>query len=261
MSMTSGAAVAAFWVVLHVSRMTAQTPNDSTTVRTSEQVEERPLVIGQSQTAYGRCLREAGLSGRELVHLIVDTTGRVEPSSAVLDEPQEAILDSAALTSARGLIFRPARVAGSAVRVKVTVPLAFEGPTGAATAPDGIVFSLECVDHPPALQRTDPIRYPDVMVTERIGGEALMEFIVDTAGRAEPRSIRVVQSSHRALASVARNALQDARFVPARLDGVLVRCRVRLPFRFRIGRAEPSVATPESRPGELPAVVITAWPS
>jgi len=246
-------------VAFHLSRAIAQTPGDTATVRASEQADERPVVIGQSQTPYGTCLREAGVSGHELIHLVVDTTGHVESGSVVLDQRREPILDSVAIAVGRGLIFRPARVGGSRVRVTVTVPLDFDRPTTGVASADSAVFSLGCVDHPPVMSRSRPLRYPELLVAARIAGEALVEFVVDTSGRAETRSIQLVRSSQSEFGSAARTWVGDARFGAARLAGVPVRCRARMRFLFQIGEA----ATSESglRPGELPAMVITAWPS
>jgi TonB family protein len=258
--MNARGAISCLVVALPGWRAIAQTPGD-TTVHPSDNVDERPVLIGQSQGAYRTCLRDAGVRGREVVRLIVDTTGHVESGSVTLDTPRQPILDSVTVATARGLAFRPARRGGSPVRVEVTVPLDFDGPLPAVASVDSAVFSLECVDRAPAFQPSGPVLYPETMVASRIAGEAVVEFVLDTAGRVEPHSIQIVRSSHRAFGSVAQDAVRHGRFVPARLDGVLVRCRVRMPFRFEIGRPGQSVSNPQPQTGELPALVITAWVS
>jgi len=259
--MNARAAISCIVTALPAWRSVAQTPGDTVSVHPSENVDERPVLIGQSQGVYGTCLRDAGVRGRELVRLIVDTTGHVEPNSVKLDAPQQPILDSVAIAAARGLSFRPARRGGSPVRVEVTVPLAFDGPTPAVTSADSAVFSLECVDRAPAFQPSGPIRYPDLMVESRTAGQVLLEFIVDTTGHVERRSIQVVHASHRAFDLAAQDAVRRARFEAARLNGVLVRCRVRMSFVFDIGRRGQPASKPERHTGELPAIVITAWVS
>ena len=51
----------------------------------------------------------------------------------------------------------------------------------------------------------------------------MVQFVVDTAGRAEPTSFRVVQGADSALVQAVRATLERRRFVPARAGGCAVR--------------------------------------
>ena len=244
-------------VVLHTARATAQVTVDSTNVRSPGDVDEPPVVIRQRPVQYRQCLQDAGVRGHEVVEFVIDTAGHVEDGTIVLRQRQGPILDSLAVATARGLVFRPARLAGVAVRLLVKVPIDFGRAAPAVSAADSGVFSLACVDHAPELLSARAIVYPEVMRSNRVSGEAVVEFVVDSGGRPEPRSIRLVRTTHAAFASVARAAVGRARFTPARLGGGTVRCRVQLPFVFEIARTpSPRVRGPQ----ELAAVVIVAWP-
>jgi TonB family protein len=195
-----------------------------------------------------------------VLRFVVDTTGHVEDTSLVLEQSAGAILDSLATVASRGLVFRPARVGGSPVRMAVVLPLDFAAGAPAVAATDSGVFSADCVDREPSLKAVDPVRYPEGPRIRGIVGEALVEFVVDTNGRAELRSVQVVQATHPDFATTARSVLASARFAPARLSGEVVRCRVRLPVVFQIARnGERPPKTRERRPNELGAVVVTAY--
>src|SRR6266576_48297 len=102
---------------------------DLDTVRDSvfvvAQLESRPVTLTCPTLEYPRALRAQGVQGRVLIQLIIDTLGRAEPNTIrVLDTPDVG-LSEAAMKAARGCIFKPGRVRGRAVRVKVDVPFDF----------------------------------------------------------------------------------------------------------------------------------------
>jgi len=77
-----------------------------------------------------------------------------------------------------------------------------------------------------------PIVYPPMLWRQRIEGEAVAEFVVDTLGRVDPKSLRIVSATHALFASAARAALPRARYAPAELEGRKVRQIVVVPVRF-----------------------------
>jgi len=231
-----------------------QTPADTVAV------EQQPVLLNQPQVGYRPCLQDAGVRGQVLVRLMLDTTGRVEDGSVVVEQSAGTLLDSLAIAASRGLVFRPARESGSPVRMAVILPFDF-GAGGPAAAPaDSGVFSADCVDSEPVLKAVDPVTYPEMMRKRGIAGEALAEFVVDTSGRAEPRSVRMLYAAHSEFAMAARGLVATARFRPARLSGEVVPCRVRLPVVFQLARdGERPPKTLERRPNELRPVVVTGW--
>ncbi|HKW40072.1 MAG TPA: energy transducer TonB [Gemmatimonadales bacterium] len=93
--------------------------------------DEPPALLAGPRPTYPELLRVAGIAGRVVVQAVVDTLGRAEPGSVVVIASANSGFDAAARASVLGATFRPARVHGRAVRVRVLVPLEFTlGPRG-----------------------------------------------------------------------------------------------------------------------------------
>lgn len=80
---------------------------------------------------------------------------------------------------------------------------------------------------------------PDALLGEGKRGRVLVEFVVDTLGRAEPSSINVVSASHPGLSSPVREALLEASFLPAVLRGRPVRQVVQVPLDLDLKARRP----------------------
>lgn len=74
--------------------------------------------------------------------------------------------------------------------------------------------------------------YPEALRSAGIAGSVMVEFVVDTLGRVEAGSGRVVSADHDQFAVSAKSVLNRLRFLPAQAQGRKVRQLVRLPFRF-----------------------------
>ena len=74
--------------------------------------------------------------------------------------------------------------------------------------------------------------YPGPLSAAHVQGNAGVEFVVDTLGRPEPASFRVVETSNPLFADAVREALPGMRFRPAELHGRRVRQRVQQPSGF-----------------------------
>lgn len=79
-------------------------------------------------------------------------------------------------------------------------------------------------------------RYPEVLRQSGIDGRVVVQFTVDTAGRVEPASIRVLDSTHELFTRAVRDALVQFRFIPAEVDGRRVPALAEMPFEFQINR-------------------------
>jgi TonB family protein len=88
-------------------------------------VTELPAILVAGRPVFPEPLRAAGLSGRLMVEAIVDTTGRAEPASIVVTRTAHAGFNRAAIAFVQGALFRPGRVNGKAVRVRVRIPVDF----------------------------------------------------------------------------------------------------------------------------------------
>lgn len=76
------------------------------------------------------------------------------------------------------------------------------------------------------------IDYPEEARQEGIQGRLLLEFTVDTEGKAH--SIEVVDSLHPLCDSAAVAGIQSVNFVPAKHNGKAIPVRMRLPVRFQL---------------------------
>ncbi len=79
-------------------------------------------------------------------------------------------------------------------------------------------------------------RYPDILRQAGVEGEVLAQFVVDTTGRAEVRTFKVLKSSHDLFGTAVKNALPGMRFIPAEVGGRKVRQLVQQPFSFAIAK-------------------------
>jgi protein TonB len=75
-------------------------------------------------------------------------------------------------------------------------------------------------------------RYPKHLETLGLEGRIVVEFVIDTAGRVEPGSLRVLESTHQAFDQAAQTAMLESEFKPARLSGQAVRQLTRQAVRF-----------------------------
>jgi len=101
----------------------------------------------------------------------------------------------------------------------------------------GGTYDARGVEVEAALRPGAPVpRYPESLRSERIEGRVVARFVVDTTGRVEPASVRIVASEHPLFTSAVRATLPSLRFTPARAHGAKVRQLVELPFEFSIER-------------------------
>ncbi len=77
-------------------------------------------------------------------------------------------------------------------------------------------------------------RYPDMLKSANIEGEVLAQFVVDTTGRAEMGTFKVLKSSHDGFTQAVKNVLPNMRFYPAEIGGRKVKQMVQQPFTFAL---------------------------
>jgi len=122
--------------------------------------------------------------------------------------------------------------------------LAPAGPAGSAPSAsgvaggagrDGVHLAAQVERAAVALPGAEP-RYPEMLRRGGVDGRVVVQFVVDTAGRVEPGSVRVVVSDHALFTDAVRAALPRLRFAPAEVGGRPVRQLVLMPFEFAIER-------------------------
>ncbi len=97
------------------------------------------------------------------------------------------------------------------------------------------VFTIVEVDSAAArIPESAAPQYPQVLLEKRLEGQAIVQFVVDTNGRADTASFKVMLASHDAFAQSVRAALPEMRFTTARIGRLKVRQLVELPFNFRL---------------------------
>ena len=76
--------------------------------------------------------------------------------------------------------------------------------------------------------------YPEELRRNRVTGRVLFEFWVDSRGRPEVSTFRVIRSSHRKFSDAVVRAVQTMRFNPATIGGCGVRQLVEQPYDFHL---------------------------
>jgi protein TonB len=79
-------------------------------------------------------------------------------------------------------------------------------------------------------------RYPGLLESAGVEGEVIAEFVVDTTGRVETKTLHILSATHALFARAVRDALVRARFYPALIGRRAVPMRARQPFLFRLIR-------------------------
>jgi TonB family protein len=110
-----------------------------------------------------------------------------------------------------------------------------EGGTGSGIVPSSDqVFLESVVEERPEILSGPQLQYPDLLRQAGIEGRAIVQAIIDTSGRAEPASVKVVQSPNPGFDQAARTYVLRALFRPARVHGRAVRVLINQPIDFKI---------------------------
>jgi protein TonB len=114
------------------------------------------------------------------------------------------------------------------------------GVASALNGGDGSAFDERLVDRAPRLVgRAQEPRYPAALRESGVQGRVIVQFVVDTLGRAELGDLQVVESAHPRFVESVREALARYRFSVGEAGGRKVRTRVQLPFEFTLAQGAP----------------------
>jgi TonB family protein len=111
-----------------------------------------------------------------------------------------------------------------------TIPDVLPGPRVAK----GVYFEYQVEQPVMAVPGSPAPRYPDILKKAGVSGEVIASFVVDTTGKADVNSLKVLRSSHELFVNSVATALQDMRFTPALVGGRKVKQLVMQPFVFQI---------------------------
>ncbi len=111
------------------------------------------------------------------------------------------------------------------------------GVSDPGTLPGTSVLLADQVEVPVVLDPRSPLpRFPQLLKDAGVEGIARLSFVVDTLGRVELGTVRVLETTHPAFAVAVQAALPRMRFAPARVAGRAVRQLVEFPISFRLER-------------------------
>ena len=110
-----------------------------------------------------------------------------------------------------------------------------EGGTGPVIS-DQPYFDFQVEKAAAAIPGSGGPSYPEMLKSSGVEGEALVQFVVDTTGRAELGSFKVLRATHDAFGQAVKASLPRMRFLPAEIGGRKVRMLVQQPFAFALNR-------------------------
>lgn len=112
-----------------------------------------------------------------------------------------------------------------------------EGGIGTGITPSSDqVFMESVVEERPEVLSGPSLVYPDLLRQAGVQGRVIVQAIIDTSGRAEPASVKIIQSPNPGFDQPAKQYVLRALFRPARVHGRAVRVLVNLPIDFKIKR-------------------------
>jgi protein TonB len=117
--------------------------------------------------------------------------------------------------------------------VGTTSPIGGDSPLGAG----GSAVDEHLVDRAPRLlgRALEP-SYPASLRQAGVEGRVVVQFVVDTLGRAEVAELQVIETPHPLFVDAIRSALARYRFSVGEAAGRKVRTRVQMPFEFTLTR-------------------------
>ena len=92
---------------------------------------------------------------------------------------------------------------------------------------------------PIALAKHINFVYPRTAKLAGMNGSALVQFVVDTSGRAKPESITCMQATYKDFADAAVAAVKMMEFVPATIEGHKIEQLVQYPIDFKLNAVLP----------------------
>jgi len=80
------------------------------------------------------------------------------------------------------------------------------------------------------------LQYPELLRHAGIEGRVIVQATIDTTGRAEPASVKVIESPNPGFDQAATTWVRRALFRPARVNGLAVRALMKMPIEFKLAR-------------------------
>jgi len=106
-------------------------------------------------------------------------------------------------------------------------------PTGIVPTGNEVFMEAIVEEKPSVLSGPQP-QYPELLRQAGIQGRVMVQAIIDTTGRAEPPSLKVISSPNPGFDQPAKTYVLKALFRPARVHGRAVRVLINIPIDFKI---------------------------
>ncbi|HEY0996406.1 MAG TPA: energy transducer TonB [Gemmatimonadaceae bacterium] len=181
---------------------------------------EAPRVADVVAAAPGGPLPAKGFQVLAVPIGIPDALPPIDFSKAVTDEAD---------FSGRGVAGGVARGVVGGVVMKDPPPVIPGTPTEAP------VYLQTQVEKLASARPDNPVlQYPEMLRRAAVEGSVLVQFVVDTNGRADMASFKVLNSTHDLFTDAVRNHLSALRYFPAEIGGRKVRMLVQQPFSFSL---------------------------
>jgi TonB family protein len=115
-----------------------------------------------------------------------------------------------------------------------------KGAAAATTLTDAELKRLgPVVQKPIELAKHVNFVYPRTAKLAGLNGSALVQFVVDTLGRAKPESITCTRATYKDFADAAMAAVKTMEFIPATLEGHKIEQLVQYPIDFKLNAVLP----------------------
>ncbi len=109
-----------------------------------------------------------------------------------------------------------------------------EGGTGPVT--DQPYFDFQVEKQAGTAPGSQAPEYPEMLRSANVEGEVLAQFVIDTTGRADASTFKVLKSTNDAFTDAVKRDLPRMRFFPAEIGGRKVKELVQLPFAFNLNK-------------------------
>lgn len=205
----------------------------------------RPMRINSSAI-----MQRVTRSGQASVRVQFDTSGRVVPGSEQIQTADDTLVGALATEIAKQMLWDSETVRRVIGR-EVVVPFTFVVSVGAEPAlfqfgsSNVVAYSIGRVDStspaigeavvalPKRVSGPQP-EYPPELLQAQIGGSVMVEAIVDTLGRVEQGSVKIVSSTDNGFDQSAGQVVERSVFQVARTPWRALRVRLHIPITYAI---------------------------
>lgn len=117
------------------------------------------------------------------------------------------------------------------------------------------------VSVPPKMIKVVKPRYPEALETMEIEGEIILQAVINSDGKVEARSIRVIKKLHPDLDQASVEALGASEFSPGMIDGHPVRVIMQIPYTYKFRTAEHELTLVEGQASVMPKFTKVVKPT